>query len=186
MLLVQSASLRLGLELEPRQSALLDAAPVADNPIKNGCGWENNVRVSKAGGARISVDKMSCPVATALTLWLEHEVQPLALSMLGSRVASVNHLGTYSCRNIVGNAKWHELKSEHATANAIDIGGFTLENGRTVSIQRDWKGSGVEAQFLKAVHQRSCRYFRVALSPEFNAAHHDHLHLDRGILWTCK
>ncbi|MGI9478102.1 MAG: extensin family protein, partial [Hyphomicrobiaceae bacterium] len=32
----------------------------------------------------------------------------------------------------------------------------------------------------------ACHYFRVALSPAFNAAHRDHFHFDRGILWTCQ
>ena len=35
----------------------VDAVPVADNPIKNGCGWVNSVRVASAGGAAIGLDK---------------------------------------------------------------------------------------------------------------------------------
>jgi hypothetical protein len=33
---------------------------------------------------------------------------------------------------------------------------------------------------------RACKYFRVAIGPEFNAAHWNHLHLDRGVFERCK
>ena len=33
---------------------------------------------------------------------------------------------------------------------------------------------------------RACRYFRVAIGPEFNEAHWNHLHFDRGIFARCK
>ena len=45
-----------------------------------------------------------------------------------------------------------------------------------------WRGDGAEARFLKAVHGRACRYFRVVLGPDYNEAHRDHFHLDRGTL----
>ncbi|MCL4767235.1 MAG: extensin family protein [Hyphomicrobiaceae bacterium] len=164
----------------------IEAVPIRDNPLSKGCGWTNSVRVSSLGGAGLPVDKLSCQAAAALALWMAHEVQPLAASMLGQRVASVQHMGTYSCRNIVGNPFWKDMRSEHATANAIDISGFTLENGQRISVLKDWTGEDQEALFLRAVHQRACRYFRVALGPEFNAAHRDHFHFDRGILSTCR
>ena len=77
-------------------------------------------------------------------------------------------------------------RSEHATANAIDISGFRLADGTRISVRRDWNGERKKSQFLRAVHQRACGYFRVALSPDFNRAHHDHFHFDRGFLWTCR
>jgi hypothetical protein len=164
----------------------IEASPISDSPIKNGCGWENAFRISKAGGARISVEKVTCEVATAFTLWMEHAVQPAAQEIFGVRVASVGNFGTYACRNIVGNPHWSELRSEHATANAIDVASFTLTDGRTISVERNWKGTGPESRFLHAAHRGSCKYFRVALGPDFNEAHHNHFHLDRGILWTCR
>jgi hypothetical protein len=164
----------------------IEATAVRDNPLRNGCGWENAVRMSSAGNARIHIDKVSCEAAAAFALWMAHEVQPLAVSMLGKRVTSVQHMGTYSCRNIVGNRFWKDMRSEHATANAIDIAGFTLEDGRQISVLRDWEDKGADAEFLRAVHSRACRYFRVALGPEFNPAHRDHFHFDRGPLSTCR
>jgi hypothetical protein len=95
-------------------------------------------------------------------------------------------MGTYSCRNIIGNRKWAQLRSQHALANAVDIGGFKLENGQTISVARDWKGRNREARFLHSVHARACRYFRVAIGPDFNPAHWNHFHLDRGIFTRCQ
>ena len=164
----------------------IEAVAIRDNPLKKGCGWTNSVRVSSVGDAKLPVDTLSCQAAAALALWMTHEVQPLAQSMLGQRVASVQHMGTYSCRNIIGNPFWKDMRSEHATANAIDISGFKLENGQSLSVLKDWRGDGREAAFLRAVHKGACRYFRVALGPDFNRAHRDHFHFDRGILSTCR
>lgn len=165
---------------------VVEASSIPDSPIKNGCGWENAFRLSRAGGARIGVDKVTCEVAAAFALWVEYVVQPAAQQSFGAKVASIGNFGTYSCRNIIGNAKWSAFKSEHATANAIDINSFTLTDGRTITVEKNWKGSGSESRFLHAVHDGSCKYFRVSLGPDFNEVHHNHFHLDRGWLWTCR
>jgi hypothetical protein len=167
------------------QGPNITATQAPEVPLKDGCGMPNGVRLSAAGGARVSADRLTCEAAAALAIWMAHEVQPLALTMLGQRVTSVQHLGTYSCRNIVGNPLLKNFRSEHATANAIDVSGFTLADGRTISVRQHWEGDGVLSDFLKAVHERSCRYFRVALSPAYNKAHHDHFHFDRGIFSRC-
>lgn len=164
----------------------VEAEPVADQAITNGCGWVNSYRVSSMAGARLPIDRLSCEMATALALWMEGAVQPLAREMLGSPVKSIRHMGGYACRNIVGNVFWKDVRSQHATANAIDIAGFTLADGRRVTVEGAWKFESAEGRFIRAVHQRSCRYFRVSLSPDFNAVHHDHFHLDRGPFWRCK
>jgi hypothetical protein len=164
----------------------IEAVPIADSPLQAGCGWTNSYRVTAAGGARLGADRLSCQMSAALALWLTHAVQPLAEQTFGVRVASVEVMGTYSCRNILGNTFWKGLRSEHARANAIDIAGFTLADGRPVSVARHWRGDGNEALFLREAHRRACRYFRVSLSPAFNVSHKDHFHFDRGLLWQCK
>ncbi|MBX9588240.1 MAG: extensin family protein [Hyphomonadaceae bacterium] len=164
----------------------IEAQPIADSPIKNGCGWHNGVRLVSAGGVRAGFDKLTCETAVALALWLQHEVQPLAKSMLGQPIRSIQSYGSYSCRNIIGNAVWRNVRSQHATANAADIGGFTLADGRAISVRSQWRDDTPEGRFLRAVHRRACPYFRVALGPDYNAAHHDHFHFDRGPLSRCK
>jgi hypothetical protein len=166
----------------------IDATAIPDSPIKNGCGWTNAVRFSTTGGAKIGVNPLTCEMAAAVTLWVEHEVQPLAMEMFGKRVVALGDMGTYDCRNIVGsrNPFLKDMRSEHAKANALDISGFTLEDGRNINVLRDWSDKGPEGRFLHEAHRRACRYFRVTLGPEANEAHKNHFHFDRGLLWTCK
>jgi hypothetical protein len=165
------------------RSPLIEATQVGDQPITNGCGWMNGVRLTAAGGARVSVDRITCEAAAGLALWLAHDVQPVAQQMFGAKVASVQHFGSYSCRNMRGSTG---MRSEHARANALDIAGFTLTTGRQISVARHWTGDGPEARFLRAVHTGACRTFRVALGPDYNAAHRDHFHYDRGLFASCR
>jgi len=162
------------------------ATPIRDRVRPDGCGWTNAVRVAQVGGAEIGLGQLTCESAAALALWVEHEVQPLATEMFGSRVTWIQDMGTYSCRNIIGNKRWINMRSQHSFGNAVDIGAFRLADGRQMSITRDYRADTPEGRFLREAHMRACRYFRVAIGPEFNAAHHDHLHLDRGMLSSCK
>lgn len=162
------------------------ASPISDKVLPNGCGWTNAFKIAEVGGAEIGLDPLTCEAATALALWMEYGVQPLAMEMFGSPVTWVQDMGTYSCRNIIGNKRWLNTRSQHSLANAVDIGAFRLGNGKQMSVKADYKSDTPEGRFLREAHRRACYYFRVAIGPEFNAVHHDHLHLDRGVLMTCK
>jgi hypothetical protein len=168
------------------KSPVILAEPIDDQTVKAGCGWNNAVRVTMAGGVRAPVGTLTCEMAAALAMWLEHAVQPSAVRHFGQRVTSLHHMGSYACRNIVGSRLWQYHRSQHATANALDIESFTLADGRTVRVLKHWKGETPEAQFLHEVHRQSCSYFRAALGPGFNEAHANHLHLDRGPYSSCK
>jgi hypothetical protein len=170
-----------------RCRALLRQAGVRFTPLparRGGgqCGYDDAVRFAGGGaleiGWRPADVGTSCPVAAALALWEWHVVQPAALKHLGSKVAAVDHFGSYSCRRIYGRSEgaW----SEHATANAIDIAGFRLADGRRVSVLGDWKDEGGEARFLREVRDGACDLFATVLSPDYNAAHRDHLHFDQA------
>ena len=162
------------------------AKPISSQPFKNGCGWRNSVRVSETGFARIPVSKITCEMAVAFSLWVTHVVQPAAEEFFGTSVRQIEHMGTYSCRNIIGNRKWRTVRSQHASANAIDISGFRLKDGRRIRLVTHWKDKGVNGHFLRMIHRRSCKYFRVSLSPDYNLAHKDHFHFDRGVFKTCR
>ena len=120
----------------------------------------------------------TCPLAAAWVLFERNTLQPAAKRHLGSEVTGVRHLGTYACRNVNHVAVGH--RSQHATANAIDIAGFVLRGGREVTLAGTWLGVGPDAAFLHAVRDGACRWFRVVLSPDYDAAHQDHLHLEPG------
>lgn len=122
--------------------------------------------------------QMTCQTMLGHELWLRHSVQPLAKDLLGSQVSRIEHLGTYNCRRIGGgdDGDW----SEHATGNAIDIAAFILADGRRVSVLDDWQGGDAAARFLHKVRDGACGSFATVLSPDYNAAHADHLHLDQA------
>jgi hypothetical protein len=103
-------------------------------------------------------------------------LQPAAERHFGARVVRIEHFGSYNCRRIYGRSQgdW----SEHATANALDVAGLVLSDGTRASVIRDWKGEGPKARFLRDVRDGACRMFTTVLSPDYNAAHRDHLHLD--------
>lgn len=165
---------------------LISAVQVNANPIKDGCGWENAVRLSSVAGVKLHIGVASCELAAAFAMWMEHEVQPRAVAYFGGRIAAVDHSGVFACRNIRGRKMWVGVRSEHATANALDLSAFMVAGGRWINVEKHWSGSGPEARFLREIHAGACRYFRVAIGPEYNAAHNDHFHYDRGILSRCK
>ena len=44
----------------------------------------------------------------------------------------------------------------------------------------DWSGDTPESRFLHEVRDGACDLFATTLSPDYNAAHRDHLHLDQA------
>ena len=92
-------------------------------------------------------------------------------------------MGGYACRQIAGRSdgRW----SEHAHANAIDMGGFTLADGRTITVLQAWRTRGPESAFLHEIRNGGCRIFQGVLSPDYNRAHANHLHLDMGAYKIC-
>ena len=162
------------------------ATELVDFVDANGCGWRNGVRLSAAGGAKLPVDKITCELAAALALWIAYEVQPAARAIFGDAVATLQHRGSFACRNIRGDPALADVKSEHASANALDISGFVLASGRQVSVLKSWGRDGAEGEFLARVHRSACRYFQVAIGPAYNAAHRDHFHYDRGDEAACQ
>jgi hypothetical protein len=110
---------------------------------------------------------------------------PAARLYLGAEVAKVETFGSYSCRNV--NAAASGRLSEHAFANAVDVSGFQLADGRRVTLKQDWNSPdpGVRS-FLLAIRTSACRRFKTVLSPDYNSLHADHFHLDMGRGPFCK
>lgn len=165
-----------------RSGVAATAAP--DRPLSNGCGYVDGVAASAASLALAAPPVMRCPLAAAYAAWERHVVQPAAQARFGARVVGVNHFGSYSCRNTYGRATGR--RSQHATANALDVSGFQLSNGRTITVRSDWDDPGSAGRFLRDVRDGGCGLFGAVLSPDYNAAHHDHFHLDLGAYQVCR
>jgi hypothetical protein len=122
-------------------------------------------------------------MAAALAIWTRQSVQPAARAILGAQVVRIDHYGAYVCRRVYGQAEGRV--SEHARAQALDVAAFHLSDGRTVSVLEHWTKGGPEAAFLHRVRDDGCKLFRVALSPDYNAAHANHLHFDMAPYRIC-
>ena len=169
----------------PKCRALLTAAGVRFARVAGrregpSCGYTGAVRLLPGGARRIALapagPALSCPVAAGLAMWEWSVVQPAAHRYLGAAVVQVEHFGSYNCRRIAGSMFY----SEHATANALDVAAFRLGDGRRISVAADWRGDGPKATFLHHVRTGACPLFATVLSPDYNAAHRDHLHLDQA------
>lgn len=148
------------------------------------CSTANAVRLGVGATALSPPGPMlSCPEALGYAFWARHVVQPAARQVLGSAVVAVDHYGSYACRNIYHQA--HGRPSEHARANALDVAGFRLADGRRVTVAADFRRSDSRGEFLRQVRAGACSWFHAVLSPDYNAAHRDHLHLDFGRYRVC-
>lgn len=153
-------------------------------PMDNGCGYPDGVTLRRSGVSYGGALVLSCPAALSLVMWERHALQPAAMEAFGQRVTSVRTFGTYACRNVYH--RQNARRSQHATANAVDVAGFVLEGGRSISVLRDWQGDDAQALFLRRVRDGACRYFGAVLSPDYNTAHADHFHFDMGRWMTCR
>jgi hypothetical protein len=142
------------------------------------------VRVSATPAAVGEAFSVSCRTAVSVALWERHVVAPAAMRRFGQPLQRIEHFGSYACRNVYGRPA--ATRSRHATAEAWDVAGFVLADGRRIRVARDWQTDSEAALFLHEVRDGACRFFDGVLSPDYNAAHHDHLHLDRGPYRLCR
>ncbi len=156
---------------------------VPDWKTEQGCQVRSAVRLKQTSVAWTHPVLMSCPLAMALWTFETKVVQPAARRTLSHTVTHIANAGTYACRPI--NGEKTQRLSEHAFGLAIDVTGFELDDGTRISVLRDWHGDGPKSVFLHEVAKDACSYFRVVLSPNHNALHRDHLHLDLGPYTLC-
>ena len=155
-----------------------------DRAIAEGCTLRNAVRVRASSVAIGEPFMLSCRSALSLALWERHVMQPVARAYFDAPVTRIEHYGSYACRNIYGRKD--APLSRHATADALDIAGFALANGSRVNVERDWGRGEREALFLRDLHRGACRVFDSVLGPDYNAAHRNHFHFDRGGYRVCR
>jgi hypothetical protein len=119
-----------------------------------------------------------CGMATALPEWIA-EVDNYVQAHDDTSIESVTVGTGYMCRN-VNNASEGNL-SFHAFADALDVVGFKLADGRDVTVEQGWTGTEAQgSRIVKFAHDAACGHFTTTLGPEANALHHDHIHVDLG------
>lgn len=159
------------------QAQSIAFTPLPDKDYGGGCDARGAVKLLDIGVPTTNLGAMTCDLAANFAAWARYGVQPAARLYFGQELARIETFGTYNCRPIAGSGKL----SEHAHSNAVDISAFVLADGRRISVQKDWNGSDNQVrQFFRVIQTSACKRFRTVLSPDYNAAHHDHFHFDMG------
>lgn len=151
-----------------------------DSYAAPGCNTLGAVQLSALAGDATrfgisNIGPVQCRVASAFGDWARFGVDRAARQILGSPLARIETMGSYSCRNVAGS----DRRSAHARAEAIDVSAFVLQDGRRITLSQDWNGgTAAEREFLRVVHASACKRFGTVLGPEYNRAHADHFHLE--------
>ena len=156
-------------------------APLADRYHGAGCQVLDGVQLDGVGGdlgpvVVTNLGPLACTTANTFAAWARFGVDRAARQILGSPLARIETMGSYSCRNVAGSLR----RSAHSRAEAVDVGAFVLQDGRRISVKSGWNAGEKEREFLRVVHRSACKRFGTVLGPDYNAAHADHLHLEHG------
>lgn len=179
----------LGRCLAELNAARVRFSPVPDRQNTATCGLSQGGVLGPDLGtvARLAPGdvEMTCQTALALSIWRRQSLEPAAREILGSDVVQIDHMGAYACRN-VNNGVGSNRISAHSQAAALDFAGVRLRDGRRITVTRDWSGDTAEARFLRRIRDDACRIFGTTLSPDYNAVHHNHLHLEATDTRFCR
>ncbi|WP_411032965.1 extensin family protein [Shinella sp. BYT-45] len=157
--------------------AAFDEAPAINDG--KACGIDRPVLLkSLPGGVKVEPEAtLRCDTALQLARWMEGSVKPsLEAAMPGEAITGLSQASAYVCRN--RNGAEDGKISEHAFGNAVDIAGFTLKSGKTLTVRPADKDATLEGAFQRAITEAACLYFTTVLDPGSDAAHQNHLHLD--------
>ena len=155
-------------------------SPLPDQYYGAGCSTLNTVQLTalRSDNASLALGNLgpvACPLAETFAAWARFGVDRAARVVLGSPLMRIETFGSYNCRDVAGTSR----RSAHATANAIDVAAFVLDDGRRISVEHGWGGrSADEREFLRIVHGSACKRFGTVLGPDYNSAHRDHFHLE--------
>ncbi|GAL51207.1 hypothetical protein J2T26_000009 [Citrobacter farmeri] len=167
---------------QANQQKLITSQPVPDSAGE--CPLTNVVRVRDFGAVKLSSSFLaSCPLALSSALYVEQQAAPLTERLMMSRLTRIEHLGSFACRNIYHRPD--ARRSEHASAQALDISGFRLADGRHFTVLRGWRQEK-SAPWLRALLSVSCQYYGNGLGPDYNAAHANHFHLGMRGVGLCR
>ena len=164
---------------EKRVRASAHVRPIGEVKGPGICGMDHGFRVTAFADGAVSLASpitLACPALAEVERWMAETVQPAAQARFGQPVVGLTQVGGYACRGM--NNQAGARLSEHSFGNAVDIGGFRLADGRTVTLSKHWRSADDQDRaFLRDVYAEGCETFSTALGPGA-AFHADHFHLD--------
>lgn len=164
--------------------------PLPDQRFGGGCSALGAVQLRDIGVPVANLGAMRCGLAAKFAAWVREDVAAAARDQFGSQLVRIESFGSYACRNVVGAGGASSAAgrlSGHAIANAVDVGGFVLADGRRINVLGGWTSPDpAVADFLRTIRRAACRRFGTVLSPDYNAAHANHLHLEDDGAGFCR
>jgi hypothetical protein len=155
------------------QPPIAEGQCVVQSPLALSAVIVNGRSVEVSGGV-----VTGCGIATVLPQWAS-AIDGYLFSRMDTRLSEIIVGTSFMCRprNNVAGADI----SEHGFGEALDIVGFRLEDGRTVTVEGGWSDAlSEEGRLLRFAHDSACSLFTTTLGPEANALHSDHFHVDLG------
>jgi len=146
------------------------------------CDIDGPVRLSSPiGGVDFQYVEHDSPRPMYMSCHLANALADLSVLLRERNVTTVGHIGTYNCRQI-GNTD--EL-SQHGLGLAIDLKWFRTADGHVYDVEDHWEHDTedfrtAEGRWLYELGQDMFRrrVFNIVLTPNFNAAHDNHFHVD--------
>ena len=158
-----------------------------DLEVSAQCHIRPRISLSQLGIARLAPVETRCQTALRLAMWERHGLVPaLEAEGNGRRLTEIAHISSYNCRPIRTSAGTGRRMSTHATADAIDIAGFSFSDGTRLRLLDDWNGSDRDADFLRAARDSACDWFGSVLGPDYNRLHANHFHFQNRGWGTCR
>lgn len=145
-------------------------------------GRVGGIAIRGGGKPNAPTNYLDCRLVRKLRAW--------APILRRNGVVAIDHYSVYRKNAVVAGTR---KVSSHASAMAIDVARFHLKNGTEVDVLKDWKDKRKGADPCKARPRESrkaklmrrvvCRaarknIFHVVITPHYNKAHHNHLHLE--------
>jgi hypothetical protein len=155
--------------------AVIEPLPSLSGP--GDCGATDVVRLEaiiqpdKSRVAMTPPATLRCSMAEALATWVRDDLTA-TVAQLGSAPRALDNYASYDCRgrNRVAGARI----SEHGLANAIDIRGVHLSNGKFA----EFTDRNLAREFREAVRKTVCSRFTTVLGPGSDGHHETHIHMD--------
>lgn len=152
--------------------------PSSANGAKGECGMDDPVtfqRIDLADKSSVTFESaitVRCEFAQEVLAWVRDDLRPITARQ-NDPVVRVTSVGGHACRgrNRIPGARM----SEHASGNALDLGGLVLKSGKVVELT---KPDATSRPLRDAIKASACARFMTVLGPGADSAHEDHIHLD--------
>lgn len=153
------------------------ATPLPPIAGPGACGGTDLVRLEAVvlpDSSRVPVNPpatLRCAMATAIANWVRDDLSAV-VSGLNTTLREIDNFDSYQCRgrNRVAGARI----SEHGKANALDVRGFRLGDGRMLALT----DRALAPEMRERVKASACARFTTVLGPGSDWYHEDHIHLD--------